>query len=657
MLITSSIIAGFIRLVLIILVLYYLKTKFVASYKNDNFLDFIVVIWFRYAALIVLLIFVLVLVKAYNLFNIFLFLALTISMDLIGLKNLKNPKLFFEIRIKKELLSFLKRVENKNAIWSWFQIETSVKSKNKILLFFTTICLVFITFISRYYFIIYDNYLLSEDWINDINGVVKFDLQEWFDPYSLSIDGEFALVNYYSKITYVSPEVALQVQGIATACLLSILIFWSIHKLTTSKFVAPLLAALSFSLVYVITPINIYYLLKLDQTAVALSFAIPIFIFYLKPGLLRITKFSYFMSWNLGFLAIGLIDLFTLLILIPPFLVIGFIFSNLKNKVFNLIGILAYIIAIAILFVIYSIECHYKSVSLLEFLQANLINVSSYSYVPQMAFPFSIIIQFFQYCSMATIVFILPLAYFKKENWYATIVFILFFNFMILLTIVNCQWIDNELVINSLAIFMPLIFGFMIATVCRILSFITPFLKNQQAILALIVILLSIFLSIRYQEHKIKTLQLADQTPQQILDAYDQISKTYFPFSYAVVNDASAQIISTNKHFFINYDFFINEYATIDSVYFKHVKNKQFVIDNSKYALSKSILVFVIRKTTTNQTTLYAKNEALYPQLMAQLNVLKKRGRKINIFYKSNLLDVYEIINEPKSSTIHDLIF
>lgn len=656
---TSSVLLGFIRLVLIILFLYYLKTKFVKPLKNDNFLDFVIIIWFRYGALILLLIFLLVLAKAYNLFNIFLFLGIAISIDLIGLKNLKKPKLYFNNYIKKEFLALLKKIENKQKKRSWFVSNDSFiyENKDKSLLLFIAIFLVFITFFSRYYFIIHDNYSLSEDWINDLHGVVKFDLQEWFDPYSLSIDGELALVNYYSKLTNVSPEIALQVHGILIASLLSIIIFWTIYKLTSSKFVAPILAALTFSLVYVLTPIKVYYMLKTDQTAVALAFAFPVFVYYLKPSLLKITKLSFFASWLLGFLAIGLIDLFTLLILIPPFLIFGFIFSKWKNKIMNLIGIGSYLFSIAILGIIYGLQCQYQSADFVEFLHTNLIHVSSYTYIPQLIIPFSKIIYYLQIGSVLALLLIIPLLIFKKENWRHTIVFLLFFNFLILLSYLKNDWIDNEMVTNSLAIFMPLISGFMLASVCRIISFVMYPLQKYSTISVLSIIIVCIFFAINKQEKQIKSLQIADQTPKQILDAYDKISQTYFPFSYAVVNDPSTQIISTNKHFFINYDFFINQYATIDSVYFKHQKDKRFVINNPEYSLSKSVLVFVLNDNNKVENNIYAKNKSLSPQLKNQLRLLKKRGRKINLFYESDILKVYEIVNEPKASKIHDLMF
>jgi hypothetical protein len=62
-----------------------------------------------------------------------------------------------------------------------------------------------VTFLSRYYFIVYDNYSLSDAWIYDLNKVIQFDNQFWF-TYELATDAELAIVNFYGKITDVIPR-------------------------------------------------------------------------------------------------------------------------------------------------------------------------------------------------------------------------------------------------------------------------------------------------------------------------------------------------------------------------------------------------------------------------------------------------------------------
>ncbi|MFD0779008.1 hypothetical protein ACFQZF_11465 [Flavobacterium myungsuense] len=138
----------------------------------------------------------------------------------------------------------MRNIENKKSFWFWFSFESSNKERNNnTLILILTILIGAVTFASRYYFIIYDNYSLSDAWIYDLNKVIQFDNQYWF-TYELATDAELAFVNFYGKITDVSPEIALQVISILESTLIAIIIFWIINKLTPSKILAPTIASL-----------------------------------------------------------------------------------------------------------------------------------------------------------------------------------------------------------------------------------------------------------------------------------------------------------------------------------------------------------------------------------------------------------------------------
>jgi uncharacterized membrane protein len=64
----------------------------------------------------------------------------------------------------------------------------------------------------------------------------------------------------------------------------------------------------------------------------ALTFALPAFVFYLSPNLLKVTRISYFIGFLFCFLTIGLTDLFTYCILLPPFFIIGIALTKAKYK-------------------------------------------------------------------------------------------------------------------------------------------------------------------------------------------------------------------------------------------------------------------------------------------------------------------------------------
>lgn len=95
----------------------------------------------------------------------------------------------------------------------------------------------------------------------------------------------------------------------------------------------------------------------------------------------------------------------------------------------------------------------------------------------------------------------------------------------------------------------------------------------------------------------------------------------------------------------MNYSFFLKDYLKQDAIYFKYKQHPLFFKNYPQYVIPKSVLLFVFNK------------ESVSKQLITKLNVLKKRGRTVQLFYKNENFKVYEIVNEPKSSKISDLIF
>lgn len=625
--------------------------------NHIHFLDFIINYWFRYAGVLVVVIFALVESDTYNLFNCFFILTILIGIDVIGIQNLKNPKHYFRSNIRAGLLNFLRNIENKKSFWYWFSLEPNKKkNKHNTFLLILTILIGGITFLSRYYFIIYDNYSLSDAWIYDLNKVIQFDNQYWF-TFELATDAELAVVNFYGKITDVSPEIALQVIAILESTLLAIIIFWMINKLTPSKFIAPTIAALFFSLVYVLTPLNVYFLLKGNPTFLALTFALPAFTFYIKPTLLKLNRTSYFFSFVFIFLTIGLTDLFTLCILIPPFLIIGLLFTKMKFKRHNFFSLLAFLLALIILYAIYSYACYYQRADLLEYMQNNLLSVSSYTYVPQLILPYSEIIRYAQYSTGIGFTLVMILMIFKKENWRATIIFFIYFNFLILLTFIKSEWLDIDMLNNSISVFLPIIIGLNAAIIMRILNLGLRRFQKFSPITVGVLFIIMIYASFHYQKENINALIVSDQTPKEILNAYDKISQTFFEHSYCVVNDPATQVISNNSHFFMNYDFFLNEYPKIDSINTKHLKDPNFLVKNPEYSISKSVLVFVLNDNTEEENNIFAENRQYQQKLVDNIKLLESRGRKVNLFYNTKILKVYEIVNSPNESRISDLIF
>ena len=219
------------------------------------------------------------------------------------------------------------------------------------------------------------------------------------------------------------------------------------------------------------------------------------------------------------------------------------------------------------------------------------------------------------------------------------------------------EWLDIDMLNNSISVILPIILGLNISIISRILNFGLHRFKKYSPFSVAIIFVAMLYASYYYQEKSINSLTVSDQTPKQILNAYDKISQTFFRNSYCVVNDPAAQVISNNSHFFMNYDFFLNDYPKIDSINTKHKKDPTFLVKNPQYSLSKSVLVFVLNETANNESNSFAENKQLQKELIANIELFKKRGRRVNLFYDSEIIKVYEIINEPRESKISELIF
>jgi hypothetical protein len=657
MLISSSILFGFIRLCLITLLLFYLNNRIIKKNSNNSFLRFITKEWFKYGSLSVIILFILVLLGIYNLINFLLIITVLVLMDYIGIKHLKNPIGFLRNKINEKFFKILKKIEQKKSFSNTFRLSRKTEDKPESnFTIIITICIIIMAFLSRYFFYVYDTFLLSDLWLANLEKINKIDLQQWFDG-EVIVNGEIALINLYSKLVDISPESALESAAIIETTLLGIMIFWTIRKITNSQNFAGIIAFFAFVFLYTLSPIEIHFLLQSDSTYVALTFALPMMVYVLKPELTEYTKINYFISFVIVFIAIGLIDLFTLLIIIPPFLVITLLFVSMKNKVYSMLSLGSYILGVSLLLMIYYLLCIYNENDFGIFLQSSLISITSFTYMPNLAIPFDTLLSYYQIISLVGIIVLPFLIWIKKQDWRGAFIFLIYFNVLAFAYFKSFKWIDHDTMLQTLSVFIPIMLGVILAIIVQLILVVT---KNTHKTnywafgVTSLVFLAGIIFS---QKNILKGMIKSDRTPRVILSVYDDILDDFFPYTYAVVNDNATQTISENSHFFINYTDFLYNYMESDSIYHANKKNPKYFIKNPKDVIPKSILVFVYDEENKEKNNIYSEQAILEPTLMEQINALKAKGRAISIYYQDDLLRVYQIENEPNQSKIDDLIF
>lgn len=656
MIVSASIILGIVRLCLIVLLLFYFNQRiFGAKDKEQGLLDFIVQHLVKYGSYIVIIVFIEVQLRIYDFFNTLFFLLLVACFEIFGLKRLISPaKLVLATR--KKSYTILRDLEEKKLGFSYFLPKFSKEKKVNLIWEIVIITLlILITISGRLFFLSHDSYSLSNIWNSDITTVIDFDSQHWFEN-SISPIGELVIINFYGKITGLTSENALQSMGLIEAILIVLIIYWAISKVSKSKYIAPIIGSLCFALCFVILPVNIAYLQQHRSTFLALAIAIPLMVYYMDPKLLNFTRKRYFFFYLFSFVSIGLIDLFVQIAIVLPFMIIGLFVSKIKYKVHNLLLLLSYIVSTVILYLIYNTACINFGYDFMLFLHSSLVSISTYTYLPYLYMPYESLIYYYQIVSFVGLFLSIILIFIRKENINGAISFLLFLNFIIFVSTIQNPWIDQDLIRQTLAIFLSISVGVVVGLFFKPFEFLTNKIK---IIMPMVCVLLAVgmtYTAYYYQKDSFKNMKRPDDTPREVLNAYDIITNEYFPYSYAVVNDYSAQALSKNKHFFVNYEDFLNDYLKRDEVFFKHIKDKKFLKNNPEYVLPNCVLVFVYTRQNkfSNELT---SNKKYTNELIDLLKKLRHRGRRVRVFHEDKVFKIYEIVNIPGESRLTDLIF
>ena len=679
MLFRTSIVYGFVRLCLLVFFIFYVNKKVFKQFKTQSFLEFIVNKWFKYGSFLLITVFAMIQLGVYSFINLTFMLFVFLLLNYIGLQNIKRPKKFLSKRLNLISLEVLKNIETKKKLSFWLRLDKDNNLQKRdwqIIILVACICI--FQFFAKYYIYNFDIFSFSKLWYSNLKSIIDFDTQLWFTDEGQTL-GQSALINIYSKTVNISPEIALQSVSLIENTLLCLILFWAVSKISISKFVAPTIAISFFILAVTIIPINIEFILKNNPLISALTLAIPLMLYILKPDLLNLNKFNYVFLLTICFIAIGLINLNVLFICFPLFILLTLLLNCKKNNPYYFLSLLSYALGTMIILATYYLTCSHLEIDFQYFIHSNLVSTHTFTYLPILDFSYQKLIQFYQINSGIGILIMLLFTWIKKENWRNSLVFMLFFNVLVLLSHINNSWIDSDIIISMFPVFIPITMGI---NADIILKLINPLIKERPLLSKFIYTVLIVgfigFL-IQIQIKTISKLKITDRTPTIILNAYDQISEDYIPYTYAVVNINSAELISTHKHFFINYDYFLANYPSRDAIFNKHKEDQHYLQKHPQIVLPNSVFVFVYNPAkiaggnlvgkynhiVTEKTNLEIDNPESHfsegsrktPQLLALINKLRQKGREIHLYYDSDIVKVYEIVNVPKMSKTEDLIY
>lgn len=647
----SSFLYAILKFVTILVLLYFIK-KIYNKKKELIFSDFLLINVSKYSSISILIVFLLTLFKAYNLFNYLFLLFFFLIYDL---NNFNPPSvIYFKLKNSFEKLSLnaihVIEKQNKQKIISDFLKKKKI-NKNEIYDLISIILIICFSMIVKIYFYSNDLFLFSELWFNHFQKINEILDQQWFNVEYIE-KGQFALISIFSLFFKVSSGMSLQTFGVLQNIILSILIYWIVRKVSTKdKILIPLLSALIFISAFTLAPVDITLAFKHRKIFTAL--------FIFLPVLIALTKKQHFYSYRknliytfLAILSLSLTNYSVLFIVILPACVLFFIFDTTKKKKLKVIPLVLLVFVMFFTLILQYCLFNHGDFNLNFFLKNSFIEISSFNKIQNLKFPYENIIKYTSV--IGTIIIIVNIL----KNNISIISKLICSIYLVIAGFYHTKYylIDENLSLLIFAFLTPTVFGiFIVEFFFNNLNWISY--KNVNYF-ALCIILCSTSYLIHYQKDDLSNLKITNETNRQILSAYDNIITNHLPYSYAIINHEKAVEFSKKNHFFINYNELNNEYLIRDSIYHENKNRKDFFKYNPHRNLPNSIFLFETlpaKKNVSRIVFLTSKKQLKKNEHI--INVLKSRDREVQLYINTDKLRVYKITNKKNSSNIDDMLF
>jgi hypothetical protein len=621
----------------------------------QNDLDWAFVNLSRYMSILMVVLFCLVFIKAYDLFTIFLLFMVFLGLKYLDLKNYKNLNRRLSRKKMPFLVAFFDFIEKrpgKEKLWQERKPFWKA-SKNYIALVLALVGA--LTFLSRYLFLKYDLYTLSGLWLKDLERVKSID-QGIFMANDLNLRGEPILIDLYAKITGISQEVALSSFGLLEHVGLVLMLYWLISKLSGSKLALPLFAVGLFAIGYGFLPININLLHQHNPEFLALIMAIPLMYFVAgKPAVLPkgVSLFGFVLPVAI---AISATSIFIGFLIVPLFLSL---LAIIRVTPLERLGKItkAYAFGALSVLVLYGFMSWFKGYVFLDFLLTNLIQVNTYTYFPQLAVSLDELLLYYDYMSWLGVLLLLPLFLRDKGKWGAILAFSLFTILLLMLRNIDWPWFDNDILMQCLPWFLVLQLVLVLRVLGACLDVVLPTISSHKKSLRLSLLSLILVGVLLFNGSTEYSLKEKEPLKKELLKAYGTLSMGNLPYSYGVVNQGYGLTLAKGSHHFMGYAEFLDAYPKRDALYHAIKDDKNYLRAHPKLALPPSIFVFVSKPDASISEYGLVTPPEVRRGIGELLRNLRKKGRHIETFFEDENLQVYEIVNKEDSSELNALIF
>ncbi|CAA0154010.1 membrane hypothetical protein [Tenacibaculum maritimum] len=631
-------------------ILFYFFSKNINQKKERLFSDFLAINISKYTSISVIIIFFLVHLENYAFFN---YIFLIFIFFIFDIHNFVGPAQIYQSlksnfdTLTLKAIGFIEEPHKWHSIKLYFSDKKLSQQETHDLL--AVVFIIITALFSRVTFYTNDAYLFSEDWFYDLEKLLSISDQKWFNL-DHTETGEFALVDLYSKTLKIGPEIALQTFGIIQTILLSVLAYWIVKKSNVKeRLIIPIFTAIIFIGTVSISPSSIHFILKHHSILSVLSISFPLLILLTNNNPFYRSAKSIIIYTSLISTACFLISFSDFLIIFFPFLLFTILYNSEKKIKEKTVLTLSFLFPAICIIVSHFLLYEHEYFDPLFFIKNSFINASDFVKISDISTAYLTIIKwsiFFCFIGITS-------SFIRKNN--ILLLVSALYLFYILLYRVNHYLINENSLLLTFKIFTPIIIGLNLHNLISLIR--TKAFKIKTIITYAAAFLCLVYLP-STQKGIFEDIKALNETNRQFLKIYNNITTEHLPYTYAVVGNGKMIDFSKNKHLFLNYHEFNTEYLQRDSIYHKNIKDDDFMKNNPSIILPNSIFLFEILGTDKNF------NEALKITSSDQLKTnnhiittLKKRGRKINLYTKTDKLIIYEIINKKSSSHINEMLF
>jgi hypothetical protein len=244
--------------------------------------------------------------------------------------------------------------------------------------------------------------------------------------------------------------------------------------------------------------------------------------------------------------------------------------------------------------------------------------------------------------------------YIRDEIAFLLVFVLVALPFTPLLNVGEFFWIDTDQLNEFYAILISILAGVLFAVPLELLNKIKRIPKSAIYKLSWGLLIISIPALIYWQGGIRVSRALPSTVPNGFFESYYQIVDERLPYTYATVGPEVQRIQAKNRHFYMDYDYFLDEYAAIDSVY-----NEQIGQETIEEVPPASIFIFTVKPPYSGiqQGILYNPSGVMrdVEQWMADFRSLP--NRQVRVFYEDVSTKVYEIVNREEESKVSDILY